>query len=219
MANNSPGLPEGFRIRRLQLNDRDRLRLYMMPNDPRRVLAAVPIKTRIILYKIGHGVVLAIVPWIALYFVTMLMVISSLSISWLWIGMSWFLLLGICVIVAFTMREDWLQFCWVVEQQERFVAYGVLRPYGSYSVLEWLQVHPKWSRKGIGSTLAKTMLSEAPKPVYVESAIRVVGFYTRLGFHKIRFRELPQDAQQRFNFRGAAILLVYEEIRDSCDRY
>ncbi|MBI4784024.1 MAG: GNAT family N-acetyltransferase [Oscillatoriophycideae cyanobacterium NC_groundwater_1537_Pr4_S-0.65um_50_18] len=214
MFDSSPELPEGFRIRRLQLNDRDRLRLYMMPNDPRHVLALVPIKTMIILYKIGHGVVLAIVPWIALYFVTMLMVISSLSISWLWIGMSWFLLLGICVIAAFTMREDWLQSCWVVEQQERFVAYGVLRPYGSYSVLEWLQVHPKWARK-IGSTLVKTMLREAPKPVYVNSAIRAVKFYTRLGFHRVRFKELLPDAQQHFRSRGVATLLIYEDVQDS----
>ncbi|UBF28737.1 hypothetical protein K9N68_13345 [Kovacikia minuta CCNUW1] len=126
----SSSLPDGYQIRRLQLNDRDRLRLYMMPGNPRDVLATVPIKTMLILYKIGHGVALAIIPWAALYFVTMLMVITSLSINWLWIGMSWFVLLGVCIRVAFTIREDWLQFCWVVEQQERFVAYGVLRPHG-----------------------------------------------------------------------------------------
>ncbi|MBW4523422.1 MAG: hypothetical protein KME16_27600 [Scytolyngbya sp. HA4215-MV1] len=41
----SSSLPDGYQIRRLQLNDRDRLRLYMMPNNPRYVLATVPIKT------------------------------------------------------------------------------------------------------------------------------------------------------------------------------
>lgn len=215
MVDTSPALPEGFRVRRLQLNDRDRLRLYMMPNNPRHVLAAVPIKTMLILYKIGHGIALALIPGIVLYFVIMLtLVTGSLSINWLWIGMSYLTLLGICIWIAFTLREDWLQFCWVVEQQERFVAYSVLRPYKNYSVLELLQVHPRWARRGIGSTLVKTMLDKTPKPVYVESAIRVVSFYTRLGFRKIRFKELPSDAQQRFSLRGVATLLVYEEIHD-----
>lgn len=206
----SSELPEGFTVRRLQLNDRDRLRLYMMPNNPRHVLATVAIKRMIILYKIGHGITLAIIPSVLLYIATVVMAISDLSINKLWIGIIWLILLGICIGVGLTWREDWLQFCWVVEQKERFVAYAVLRPYGSYSVLELLQVHPKWVRRGIGSTLVKTMLDHSPKPVYVESAIRVVGFYTRLGFRKMRFKELPSDAQKRFNFRGTATLLVYE---------
>ncbi|WP_088894777.1 GNAT family N-acetyltransferase [Leptolyngbya ohadii] len=215
MADISSKLPEGFRIRRLQLNDRDRLRLYMMPNDPRYVLPAVPIKTIIILYKIGHGIALALIPGIALYLViAVTVVISGLPINWLWIGISCLVLLGVCTWFAFTLREDWLQFCWVVEQQGRFVAYGVLRPYSGYSVLEWLQVHPKWVRRGIGSTLVKTMLDQAPKPVYVDSAVRAMKFYTRLGFHKIRFKELSPDAQKHFRLRGVATLLVYEEIHD-----
>jgi N-acetylglutamate synthase-like GNAT family acetyltransferase len=141
--------------------------------------------------------------------------IGSLSINWFVIGISWLALLGVCIWFSFTLREDWLQFCWVVEQQGRFVAYGVLRPYGNYSVLEWLQVHPKWARKGIGSTLVKTMLTQSPKPVYVNSAVRAVQFYTRLGFHKIRFKELSSDAQKRFSLRGVATLLVYKEIHPS----
>ena len=59
MTDSSSALPEGFKIRRLQLNDRDRLRLYMMPSNPRDVLATVPIKTMLILYKIGHAIALA----------------------------------------------------------------------------------------------------------------------------------------------------------------
>jgi len=214
MADISSKLPEGFEIRRLQLTDRDRLRLYMMPNDPRPVLATVPLKTMLILYKIKHGITLAVIPSILLCVVIAVMRIGELSINGLWIAIIWFILLGICIGIALTQREDWLQFCWVVEQQERFVAYAVLRPYKNYSVLELLQVHPKWARRGIGSTLVKTMLNQTPKPVYAESAIRVVGFYTRLGFRKIRFKELPHDEQQHFNFRGTATLLVYEEIHD-----
>lgn len=129
MADISSKLPEGFKIRQLQLTDHDRLRLYMTPNNPRNVLAAVPLKTMITLYKIKHGITLAVIPSILLYVAIGVMAIGDLSINRLWIAIIWFILLGICIGVALTQREDWLRFCWVVEQQERFVAYGVLRPY------------------------------------------------------------------------------------------
>lgn len=214
MADISSKLPEGFRIRRLQLNDSDRLLLYTMPNHPSHLLTSIHIKTAFILYKIGLGIALALILSIVLYVLTVIMTIAGLPINGWWIGISWLVLLGICIRVTLTLREDWLQFCWVVEQQERFVAYSVLRPYGSYSVLEWLQVHPKWARRGIGSTLVKTMIDQSPKPVYVDSAVRAVKFYIRLGFHKIRFKELPPDAQKHFSLRGVATLLVYEGIQN-----
>lgn len=210
MVDTSPELPEGFRIRRLQLNDRDRLAFYLMPNDPQRILAFVPTKIMLILCRIGHGIVYAIIPSTALFLVILVIVVTSLSINWFWIGLAWLMLLSSCIGFALTRHEDWHQFCWVVEQQKRLVAYGVLHPYGSYSVLELLQVHPRWMRRGIGSTLLKTMLDHSPKPVYVDSAVHAVKFYTHLGFHKVRFKELSPAAQKHFRLRGVATLLVYE---------
>ncbi|MFB2934017.1 GNAT family N-acetyltransferase [Aerosakkonemataceae cyanobacterium BLCC-F154] len=202
-------LPEGFRIRRLRFTDRDRLSLYLIPRNPEYILSILPIKLMLTLCKIRHGIVLAIIPSIGLYVVTIIMV-SSLSVNWLWIGLIWLIILGICIRFALTRREDWLRFCWVVEQQGRFIAYGALHPYNNYSVIEVLQVYPKWARKGIGARLVKTMIEQAPKPVYVNSAVRVVGFYARLGFRKIRLKELPSEVQNHFNFKGVATLLVYE---------
>lgn len=202
-------LPEGCRIRRLQLTDRDRLSLYLMPNNPEYILSIVPIKLMLTLGKIGCGIVLAIIPSVGFY-VLIIILLSTLSIHSLWIGFSWLIILGICISFALTRREDWLQFCWVVEQQGRFIAYGALHPYNNYSVIEALQVYPKWARKGIGARLVKTMIEQAPKPVYVNSAVRVVGFYTRLGFRKIRLKELPPEVQKQFSFTGVVTLLVYE---------
>ncbi|WP_390883438.1 hypothetical protein [Kovacikia minuta] len=62
--------------------------------------------------------------------------------------------------------------------------------------------------------MVKTMIDHSPKPVYVDSAVGAVKFYIRLGFHKVRFKELPLDVQKRFSLRGVATLLVYEEIHD-----
>lgn len=202
-------LPEGCRIRPLQLTDRDRLCFYLIPHNPEYILSILPIKLMLTLCQIRDGIVLAIIPSIGLYTVTIIMV-NSLSVNWLWIGLSWLIILGICISFAVTRREDWLRFYWVAEQQGRFIAYGALHPYNNYSVIEALQVYPKWARKGIGSRLVKTMIEQSPKPVYVNSAVRVVGFYARLGFRKIRLKDLPPEVQNHFNFKGVVTLLVYE---------
>lgn len=211
MASMSSELPLGYTVRRLQLNDRDRLAFYLMPHNPQPVLAFIPRKWMLILCKVGHGIVLTVIPGSALYVVILFFIGLSSRIDWSAIVLGWLALVGVCVGFALGRSdEDWLKRCWVVEQEGRFVAYGVLRSYSDYSHLELLQVHPKWARKGLGSALVRTMLQQTPKPVYVESAIRVVGFYDRLGFRKIRFKELPPKVQQRFQLRGVATLMVYE---------
>lgn len=213
MVDNSPELPKDFKIRRLQLNDRDRLALYVMPNDPQKVLPFLSTKLKLIYHRFRIDFILINIAFILLFFV-ILPSIGTVSLNyWVWMG---FILL--CFLIGWTVAvftpKRWHPFCWVVEYRGRFVAYGMLRPYRNYSNLEWLYVHSYWRRRGIGSAFVKTLIQNATKPIYVKSAIHMVGFYTRLGFRKIHFQELPLDAQQRFNVRGTATLLVYEEIHD-----
>lgn len=217
MVNRSPELPEGFKVRRLQLNDRDRLALYVIPNDPQKVLPFLSLKWKLIYHKFKLAFILINII-IMLLFLVILPNLATMPLSY-WFGMGSILLLfiGGWIVATLAPTRDWHRFCWVVEYQGRFVAYGVLRPYPNYSMLERLFVHPDWARKGIGSTLVKTLIHKVKKPIYVESAIRVVGFYTRLGFQKIQFRELPSDVQKHFSLRGVATLLVYEIDRE-CDR-
>jgi GNAT superfamily N-acetyltransferase len=209
MVNHSPELPEGFKIRRLQLNDRDRLALYVMPNDPQKVLPFLSMKWKLIYHQFKLAFILINII-IVFLFLVILPNLATMPLSY-WLGMGSILLLfiGGWIIATFAPTRDWHRFCWVVAYKGRFVAYGVLRPYSNYSMLEQLFVHPNWARKGIGSTLVKTLIHKAKKPVYVESAIRVVDFYIRLGFRKIHFRELPSDVQKYFSLRGVATLLVY----------
>jgi N-acetylglutamate synthase-like GNAT family acetyltransferase len=208
------GLPAGFRIRQLQLNHRDRLSLYFMPRNPHNILPFVPINLLLIFGRVKEFVI----PWssVLLFYILVNILLSYLPVrlikpnTWLWLLISWLVFLGIGVGIILSKGEEWLRFCWVIEHEERFIAYGALQPYHNYSILKRLQVHPQWSRKGFGSTLVRMMIESAPKPVYVNSADRVVGFYTRLGFRRIRFQELPLDVQKHFNFEGVATLLVYE---------
>lgn len=209
MVDNSPELPEGFRIRRLQLNDRDRLALYVMPNDPQQVLPFLSTNLKLAYHKFRLDFILINIVFIILFLVILPGLGSVSSNYWLWMGIIFLLFLSGWIAVIFIPKR-WHQFCWIVEYRGRFVAYGVLHPYHNHSELEWLYVYPNWRRRGIGSALVRTLIQHSTKPIYVKNTHGMTIFYTHLGFRKIRLQELPLDVQHRFNLRGTATLLVYE---------
>ncbi|MFM6083003.1 MAG: GNAT family N-acetyltransferase [Cuspidothrix sp.] len=104
-----------------------------------------------------------------------------------------------------------MKFCWIVELKGRFVAYALLQPYGNYSILEALWVHSKWQRKRIGYALLITLIQNAQKPIYLQSAFNTTGFYTRLGFEKIRSKDMPSDVQKRFYFAFGITLMILKK--------
>jgi GNAT superfamily N-acetyltransferase len=213
MVDTSPELPEGFRIRRLQLTDRDRLALYIMPNHPQKVLPFLSMKLKLIYYSFRIDFILINITFILLFLV-ILPSIATVSLSyWIWMGVVLLCFLTGWTVTTFAPKR-WHQFCWIVEYRGRFVAYGVLRPYRNYSVLEWLYVYPDWRRRSIGSALVRTLIQHSTTPIYLKSASALVVFYTRLGFQTVHYQELSSEVQQHFRLRGNATLLVYEEIHD-----
>ncbi|GAA6621926.1 hypothetical protein [Scytonema sp. NUACC26] len=104
----SSELPSNYIIRPIQLTDFDVLSLRMMPNDPRRLPSWVSTKMILTLYKIKEGIVLAALPGSLLYVLILFYGSLDLPINWLWIWVSWLILLGICIYYALTHPHDWL---------------------------------------------------------------------------------------------------------------
>ncbi|WP_088894776.1 GNAT family N-acetyltransferase [Leptolyngbya ohadii] len=213
MVDNSPELPEGFRIRRLQLNDRDRLALYVMPNDPQKVLPFLSKNLKLAYHKFRLDFILINFVLMILFFVILPSFGNVSSNYWLWMGIIFLLFFGGWIAATF-IPKNWHQFCWVAEYRGRFVAYGVLRPYRNYSELKWLYVYPNWRRRGIGSALVRTLIRYSTTPIYIKSVPNLIVFYTRLGFQTVHSQELPSDVQQHFRLRGAATLLIHRGIHN-----
>jgi len=213
MADPSPELPEGFRIRRLQLTDRDRLALYVMPHHPQKVLPFLPMKLKLIYHNFRIDFIFINITFILLFLV-ILPRIGTVSRSY-WLSMGFVLL---CFLTGWMLAifapKGWHKFCWVVEYRGRFVAYSVLRPYDNYCVLEWLYVYPDWRRKEIGSALVRALIQRSTTPIYLKSAPAVVAFYKRLEFRTVRSQELSSDIQQHFRLKGTATLLVHRGIHN-----
>lgn len=72
--------------------------------------------------------------------------------------------------------------CWVIECNKNLIAFGSLRELDKNLYINQLFVEKKWRRKGLGSALAKHLIQETTKPVYVCSPFDLVNFYSRLGF-------------------------------------
>ncbi len=208
MTNSSSALPEGYRIRRLQLNNRDRFTLFVMPRDPRNILPALPDGLKVFIYK--NRDILATAGKMNLYFFIGVIALLSLYLGSIAHGLGIGIVsLLIIVILVPLVREDWLQYCWVVEHQNTFVAFAILHPYRSYSELQNFYVHPEWQRRGIGSAFLRQLIQAAQIPIYANSATFAGGFYTRFRFQEIQVQELPDNVRKHFRFTRIGKLLVY----------
>jgi N-acetylglutamate synthase-like GNAT family acetyltransferase len=88
----------------------------------------------------------------------------------------------------FSLR--WQHFV-VAEQDGEVVGIGQIRPYPRCPELGSLVVGESHRGRGIGGRIARVLLAHADGPVYLECARRMRGYYVRLGFVEIPWREAP----------------------------
>jgi amino-acid N-acetyltransferase len=113
----------------------------------------------------------------------------------------------ICLIFNLVLSEkldptqlDWQQF-WVIEREGHFVACGQLRNFPGAQELGTLVVVPAWRGRGLGSFLIKYLIQEATQPLYLECVgERRALFYTRFGFVRVSWQELPPPLKLKFGF-------------------
>lgn len=69
--------------------------------------------------------------------------------------------------------------------------------------MKCLFVTRNYRRKGVGSYVVQNPIQRATKPIYVRSALGKARFYTRLGFVKVRLKQLPPTIRRKL--KGAGI--------------
>jgi amino-acid N-acetyltransferase len=105
----------------------------------------------------------------------------------------------------------WSQF-WVIECNERQVACGQLRRYPGATELGSLVVATSWRTQGLGKCLAKHLIQQATKPLYLACGARLVPFYTHLGFVPIPWLALPCSLKLKFGFSKLATTLLLRHL-------
>ncbi|MBW4614764.1 MAG: GNAT family N-acetyltransferase [Desmonostoc vinosum HA7617-LM4] len=102
----------------------------------------------------------------------------------------------------------WQQF-WVIECKKDLVACGQLRNFSSTQELGSLVVTPAWRGRGLGTLLAQHLISTATQPLYLEClGEQLAQFYSRLGFVRISFADLPRSLKPKFRLSQLAKQLI-----------
>ncbi|MDB9315380.1 GNAT family N-acetyltransferase [Spirulina sp. CS-785/01] len=114
----------------------------------------------------------------------------------LWIGVILSFLRVLLLMYSEVLRQ-WSNYC-VIEHQNRLIACSGLRITASYSVIYNLFVHPQWRGQYLGSQLVQTLTQKARPPLYLACKPQRLNFYTRLGFQRVNYEQLPLPAQQYF---------------------
>ena len=105
--------------------------------------------------------------------------------------------------LVFTAKLDPTQLRWeqflLIECEGKLVACGQLRNFEDAQELGSLVVVKSWQKCGLGTTLAKYLIEQATKPLYLEClGKKLESFYSRLDFVPISLAESPKSLKFKF---------------------
>jgi N-acetylglutamate synthase-like GNAT family acetyltransferase len=101
------------------------------------------------------------------------------------------------------MALDWNRFLVAVDEQERVIGTGQVKPHGK-DVLELasIAVVPGHRGEGIARALIERLLQESPRPLYLTCRSRLEPFYEKFGFRAIPYEEMPRYYQRISRLAG-----------------
>ncbi|MEM9540793.1 MAG: GNAT family N-acetyltransferase [Cyanobacteria bacterium P01_E01_bin.42] len=103
----------------------------------------------------------------------------------------------------------WQQF-WVISREDKIIACGQLRAFLDAEELGSLVVARGDRDRGLGSFLARHLVRQATKPLYLEClGTKLAAFYEKLGFVEVRWEELPRSLKFKFALSHLAKVLVH----------
>jgi amino-acid N-acetyltransferase len=102
----------------------------------------------------------------------------------------------------------WQQFS-VIEFEGNLIACGQLRNFLDVQELGSLVVNKRWRNRGLGSLLTQHLISQATQPLYLEClGEKLSQFYSRFGFVKVSFDDLPSSLKRKFKVSQLAKKLL-----------
>lgn len=92
---------------------------------------------------------------------------------------------------------DWKRFVVVVNDEERVIGCGQLKPHGA-DILELASIatQPDFQRQGIARAIIEELLRESPRPLYLMCISHNGPMYEKFGFHAIEYPQMPRYFQR-----------------------
>lgn len=90
------------------------------------------------------------------------------------------------------MALDWRRFLVVVDEQDRVIGCGQVKPHADgSSELASLAVVPEWQHQGIGRSIVERLLVEYPLPLYLTCRASLQTYYEKFGFQVVSPTAMP----------------------------
>lgn len=112
------------------------------------------------------------------------------------------------------MGLDWKRFVVAVDDQDRMIGCGQLKPHGQ-DILELasIAVYPEHRGKGIGRAIIEALLKDPRRPLYLMCESSNGPLYEKFGFQVISYKEMPRYFQRMSKLAGLATTLAGREER------
>lgn len=110
------------------------------------------------------------------------------------------------------MGLDWKRFMVAVNDQDKMIGCGQLKPHGS-NVLELasIAVYPEYQGKGVARAIIEHLLKDSPRPLYLMCQSSLGPFYEKFGFRPISYDEMPRYFQRMSKLAGLITSLARRE--------
>ncbi len=90
------------------------------------------------------------------------------------------------------MSLDWRRFVVAVDESDRLLGCGQLKPHGKEVVeLASLAVQPDRRGEGIARAIIERLVGRAPRPLYLICRGELGSFYQKWGFRSLELSEMP----------------------------
>ncbi|HJS18945.1 MAG TPA: GNAT family N-acetyltransferase [Anaerolineales bacterium] len=103
------------------------------------------------------------------------------------------------------MSLDWRRFVVAVDDRDRVIATGQIKPHGANADIHELAsiaVVPEQRGQGIARAIIEHLLEDSPRPLYLTCRSRLEPLYQKFGFQAISYDEMPRYYQRISKLAG-----------------
>ena len=111
---------------------------------------------------------------------------------------------------------DWKRFFVAVDEQDRVIATGQIKPHNKGELLELasIAVVEEHRGEGLARAIIEHLLQDSPRPLYLTCRSRLEPFYQKFGFQALSYEEMPRFYQRLSKLAGIFMTITRQEEAD-----
>jgi N-acetylglutamate synthase-like GNAT family acetyltransferase len=111
------------------------------------------------------------------------------------------------------MDLDWRRFIVAVDDQDKVIATGQIKPHNKGKILELasIAVVEEHRGEGLARAIIEDLLKDSPRPLYLTCRSGLQPLYRRFGFQSLTYEEMPRYYQRLSKLAGVFITITGQD--------